>query len=323
MNLLKQTQFVVLRLLKNNKHGQIRSLSSYRYTLNNDLLSKKERDSYEENGFLVVRNVVDGSLLERWNQRFNDYAAGKVEPNPLMLLQRELATAKTKTLNERTLYKIGELYNDDVLFEYCEHKKVLDYVECFTGPNIMAIHTMLINKPPDSGTKSSRHPLHQDLHYFPNRPADRIVCAWTAMERITRDNGCLVAVPGSHRGEHLEHGYPDWEGGVNKLYFGIKDMSTLNDRTHVTMEAGDTIFFHPLLIHGSGMNRTSGFRKAISCHYSTADCEFIDVKGTIQEELANETLETMGKRFGDIKLDYATFWKLRARLVRGVGGYEV
>lgn len=88
----------------------------------------------------------------------------------------------------------------------------MDIVEAFVGsPNILAIHSMLINKPPDSGTKSSRHPLHQDLHYFPMRPADRIVGTWTAMEKITKENGCLSAVPGSHKGEHLEHDYPEWE----------------------------------------------------------------------------------------------------------------
>src|SRR5699024_7879755 len=84
-------------------------------------------------------------------------------------------------------------------------------VECFVGPNQVAINTMLINKPPDRGSQSSRHPLHQDYHYFPIRPEDWIVCAWTAMEKITRANGCLVVVPGSHRGDHLEHGYPRWE----------------------------------------------------------------------------------------------------------------
>jgi hypothetical protein len=36
------------------------------------------------------------------------------------------------------------------------------------------MHTMLINKPPDPGTLTSRHPLHQDLYYFPFRPADKV-----------------------------------------------------------------------------------------------------------------------------------------------------
>lgn len=33
------------------------------------------------------------------------------------------------------------------------------------------------------------------------------------------------------------------------------------------LDLGDTVFFHPILIHGSGPNRTRGFRKAISTHY--------------------------------------------------------
>lgn len=89
--------------------------------------------------------------------------------------------------------------------------QITDYVECFTGPNIMAVHTMLINKPPDPGLKTSRHPLHQDLHYFPFRPADRIVCSWTAMEKVNRANGCLVVLPGTHHGDLKQHDYPEWE----------------------------------------------------------------------------------------------------------------
>ena len=61
------------------------------------------------------------------------------------------------------------------------------------------------------GTKTSRHPMHQDLHYFPFRPAERIVCSWTAMEKVNRANGCLVVIPGSHKRELQQHVYPEWE----------------------------------------------------------------------------------------------------------------
>ena len=100
--------------------------------------------------------------------------------------------------------------NSVVTFTF-QFLKILKYVECFCGPDIMAIHTMLINKPPDPGTKTSRHPLHQDLNYFPFRPANRIVCAWTAMEKVHRANGCLVVLPGTHKGTLKQHDYPDWE----------------------------------------------------------------------------------------------------------------
>ena len=45
------------------------------------------------------------------------------------------------------------------------------------------------------------------------------------------------------------------------MYHGIKDFDPSVERVHLEMEAGDTVFFHPILIHGSGMNRTNGFRK--------------------------------------------------------------
>ena len=89
--------------------------------------------------------------------------------------------------------------------------QIVDYVECFLGEDVLAMHTMLINKPPDPGKLSSRHPMHQDLYYFSFRPVDRIVCAWTAMEKINRENGCLVVLPGTHKGKLLQHDYPEWE----------------------------------------------------------------------------------------------------------------
>lgn len=115
--------------------------------------------------------------------------------------------------------------------------------QAVTGPNIMAVHSMLIAKPPDSGTNSSkyvlktklvftmlsssetetlscRHPPHQDLYYFPFRPANRIVASWTAIEHCDILNGCLFVSPGSHLAETLyPHDYP--AGANNKFYHGI------------------------------------------------------------------------------------------------------
>ena len=62
-----------------------------------------------------------------------------------------------------------------------------------------------------------------------------------------------------------------YQGGVNKMYYGIMDYDPSYHRVHLEMDAGDTVFFHPLLIHGSGMNRTSGFRK-VSWWIKNVDC---------------------------------------------------
>ena len=45
------------------------------------------------------------------------------------------------------------------------------------------------------------------------------------------------------------------------------------DRVHLEMAPGDTLLFHPLLLHGSGRNRSDGFRRAISVHYAAQGCE--------------------------------------------------
>ena len=199
-----------------------RFASQFRFTLDHPKLKPDERESYEKNGFLIVKNVFEPQELQKFAKRFEDIACGKVKV-PGLTVMRDVTLKDVKNPDVYVVNKLQDLFLDDELFEYCKFPKVLDYAEAFVGTNQMAMHTMLINKPPDLGALTSRHPLHQDLHYFPFRPADRVVCAWTALERVNRENGCLVGIPGSHKGSLLEHDYPEWKGGVNKAYHGIRD----------------------------------------------------------------------------------------------------
>ncbi|KAG8440009.1 hypothetical protein GDO86_005976 [Hymenochirus boettgeri] len=287
------------------------------YTLDNNLLTTEQRHFYEENGFLVIKNLVSSVDIESFRKQFEKLCKKEITI-PGLLIMRDVAIAKSEYVpDQKAVTKIQDFQEDPVLFSYCSLPQIVKYVECFTGPNVMAMHTMLINKPPDAGKKSSRHPMHQDLHYFPFRPADRIVCAWTAMERIDRTNGCLVVVPGTHKGVLKQHDYPEWEGGVNKMYHGVRDYDLSIPRVHLVMEKGDTVFFHPLLIHGSGMNRTAGFRKAISCHYAGADCNYIDVKGTSQENIEKEVMEVAYMRYGLSDLTLKDVWMIKSRIIKG------
>lgn len=47
------------------------------------------------------------------------------------------------------------------------------------------------------------------------------------------------------------------------MYHGVKDFDPNAKFAHLVTEAGDTVFFHPLLLHGSGTNTTKGFRKVM------------------------------------------------------------
>jgi len=294
--------------------------SQYKFTLENPLLTQQQRSFFEENGYLIIPNLVPKEDLDKYRNRFDEICRGEVEV-PGLIVMKDIAS-KDKALDQRVLNKIQNFAADDVLFQFCCHPNVVDYAKCFCGPNVLAQHTMLINKPPDTGNLTSRHPMHQDLHYFPFRPAERIVCAWTAMQKVDRENGCLVVVPGTHKGELMQHDYPRWEGGVNKMFHGILDYDPSMSRFHAEMNEGDTIFFHPILLHGSGVNKTNDFRKAISCHYSAAEVEYIDIdENHTQANIAKEVLERAEKVIGKEAVQSMAFkdiWKMTCRLVAGV-----
>lgn len=69
------------------------------------------------------------------------------------------------------------------------------------------------------------------------------------------------------------------------------------------------------LIHGSGANRSKGYRKAISCHFAAQDSEYIDVEGTSQDKIAKEVVQVAKQKYG-LDCDYKTIWKMRSRNVR-------
>ncbi|XP_004345745.1 phytanoyl-CoA hydroxylase [Capsaspora owczarzaki ATCC 30864] len=292
----------------------------YTHDIASTILTREQRRFYEDNGFLLVKKLIDPSVLNEIKDHFVALCNGEKERFSTTTVMRDVTLAKQKGLKgERAVTKVQDFQDDPDLFRYCQLPEVLKYVQCFTGPNIRTIHTMLINKPPDVGP-TGRHPLHQDLVYFPMEPANRICCSWTAMEPVTRANGCLVVLPGTHKGELLEHGYPEWEGGVNKAYHGIKSaQQEKGDLVYLEMEPGDTVFFHPILIHGSGANKTSGYRKAISGHYASAgECSYIDVTGGPREELAREIEEmAKAKLRTDEHIKIQDIWRMKSRLVQG------
>jgi phytanoyl-CoA hydroxylase len=168
------------------------------------------------------------------------------------------------------LHGINKMINfedDAELYGYTREPGLLACVRDLIGDDVYSISTNVFNKPPGV---DGRHPLHQDLRYFRIRPAGGIVGTWTALSTADRESGCLAVLPGSHEGPLLDHDDPDWEY-VNAGFFGVE--IDASERRHVEMQRGDTLLFHPLLIHGSGQNRSADFRRAISSHYASGECE--------------------------------------------------
>lgn len=81
--------------------------------------------------------------------RFDEIVEGKAPRDGIIVMY--------DVKDKKSVNKIQNIDQDEIFRRYyIEHKKILDIVECFTGPNILSIHNMLIAKPPDIGFGSSR-----------------------------------------------------------------------------------------------------------------------------------------------------------------------
>ncbi|MBA5607936.1 phytanoyl-CoA dioxygenase family protein [Duganella sp. FT3S] len=105
---------------------------------------------------------------------------------------------------------------------------------------------------------------HQDATYFDTDPVT-VTTFWFALEDATRDNGCLWAEPGGHRGpmreRFLRHG--------DKVTMEKLDATPWPDgRTAVPLacQAGSLVCFHGLLPHYSAPNRSPVSRHAYTLH---------------------------------------------------------
>lgn len=121
---------------------------NFTFTKNTNRLTLNQRIFYEANGYLVIPRLLSAALLDKCSQRYDDIVAGKVK--------RGMMTVMHDITDRKVVNKIQDINHDQVLNEYIECNTLLNIVEAFTGPNIIAVHNMLIAKPPDAGSNSSR-----------------------------------------------------------------------------------------------------------------------------------------------------------------------
>lgn len=81
------------------------------------MLGENERIFYEENGYVVVPNLVKEHLLDRWSQRFRDICEGKVDRGRITLM-KDLSLMKSGATGERLYNKIQDFMWDEVLYEF-------------------------------------------------------------------------------------------------------------------------------------------------------------------------------------------------------------
>lgn len=143
------------------------------------------------------------------------------------------------------------------LLEWAFDDAVLDLVEPIVGPDIALFSTHFICKPKGNG---KRVPWHEDSAYWRGAMDPMEVCTmWLAIDPSTRENGCMMVIPRSHREGHA--GYSDYENvDAAKNVFGTEIVRAHRDdarRVHVELQANQCSLHDARIQHGSEPNTSS------------------------------------------------------------------
>lgn len=120
-------------------------------------------------------------------------------------------------------------------------------------------HDQLFCKPARDGGVVA---WHQDYSYWTRtKPMAHLTC-WIGLDDATRDNGCLMYVPGSHRWNLLP--ITGLAGDMNAIRGVLNDAQweQFQNPVYIELKAGEAAFHHPLMVHGSRENRTDRPRRA-------------------------------------------------------------
>ena len=139
--------------------------------------------------------------------------------------------------------------------------------KCCLGGEVYHYHSKMIMKEPRVGGAWT---WHQDYGYwYQNGVLFPLLCsAFIAVDRATRENGCLQVLKGSHVAGRIDHVLAGDQAGANVER--VQELAKRLELVHVEMEPGDTIFFDANLLHRSDQNRSEHPRWSLICCYNAA-----------------------------------------------------
>jgi len=151
--------------------------------------------------------------------------------------------------------------SDPKLFEWLFAPEILDLVEPILGPDIALFASHFLCKPKGDG---KRVPWHEDSWYWGKKLQPMQVCTvWLAIDKSTRENGCMRVIPRTHFNGYSEYDPVDPEKNV----FSTEIKPNQRDDSkavYFELEPNEASLHESKLMHGSDPN-TSAFRR---CGYT-------------------------------------------------------
>jgi hypothetical protein len=212
--------------------------------------------SFKENGFVVLRNVLDAphraALLDECMQIWREDKSS-FDPDATWLQNALVRDIHHRSTLVRHYYFEGPL---------------VDVAEQLIGPNIKGATSQLTFK---MRGNTQSFGWHQDNGYGQLDPANAI-STLTALDDADEENGCLSIIPGSHHQGQID--VTDRLTAESKAAGSdlSVEVSKPDDAIPLSMNAGDAIVLHCHVLHRSEGNRsTTRDRRILFMRYADAD----------------------------------------------------
>jgi phytanoyl-CoA hydroxylase len=146
--------------------------------------------------------------------------------------------------------------------------RLVSLVESLIGRGVSVYFSQIFFKAPEGGGPK---PPHQDNFYFGPRDPEALVTAWIAFDDATVENGCMFFGEGSQLHPVIAHVAPANE----PFNLQIPAEAASIPMTPAPVPKGGVSFHHGGVLHQSGPNHSTRWRRACALHYVRNDNAFV------------------------------------------------
>jgi ectoine hydroxylase len=217
-------------------------------------LSPDQVAQFHRDGYLLLRRLFDGQEM--------DALLGYARNDPGLMAA---AYDRKDASGAATKLALWNQPREDLYGLFSRSPRIIDRMRQLLGDEVYHWHTKMMLKQPLVG---GAWEWHQDYGYWYDNGClypDLASCL-VAVDRATRENGCLQVLRGSHHIGRIDHGKTGEQTGADMER--VEVALRRHELIYVECEPGDALFFHSNLLHRSDQNRSANPRWSIICCYN-------------------------------------------------------
>lgn len=224
------------------------------------MLTTKQINFYHENGYLGVEGVLSAEEvadLRRVSDEFVQLSASVTAHTDVFDLEPGHTPQSPKLRRLKNPILHHTVYNMTL-----RHPGILDIVEQLIGLGVRTNGNKLNMKSPEYGSPVE---WHQDWAFYPHTNDD-LLAVGVCMDDMMLENGCLLVIPGSHKGPvYTHHQHGRFAGAVTE------EVPDADKAVPIELRAGGISIHHVRTLHASATNRSAYPRRLLLFQYCSID----------------------------------------------------